>query len=96
VDIGRPPANRDTGLHYGNPFYFKDGSRGAVRVATREDAVREFRRWLLGEDWPNLLPEQRQWILDHLVELRGKRLGCWCAPALCHGEVLLELAEREN
>ena len=30
------------------------------------------------------------------VELRGKTLGCWCAPKPCHGDVLLEIAnERE-
>lgn len=27
-------------------------------------------------------------------ELRGKVLGCWCAPKMCHGDVLAELAER--
>jgi len=26
-----------------------------------------------------------------LEKLRGKRLGCWCAPQACHGDVLLEL-----
>ena len=27
----------------------------------------------------------------NLEVLRGKRLGCWCAPLPCHGDVLLEL-----
>ena len=26
-----------------------------------------------------------------LAELRGKRLGCWCVPERCHGEVLERL-----
>ena len=26
-----------------------------------------------------------------LEGLRGKRLGCWCKPEACHGDVLLEL-----
>ena len=26
-----------------------------------------------------------------LYALRGKNLGCWCAPDPCHGDVLLEL-----
>jgi hypothetical protein len=26
--------------------------------------------------------------------LVGNDLVCWCAPALCHGDVLVELAER--
>lgn len=27
--------------------------------------------------------------------LRGKDLVCWCAPAACHGDVLLEIANSE-
>jgi hypothetical protein len=29
--------------------------------------------------------------MARLPELRGKRLGCWCAPAPCHGDVLVRL-----
>jgi len=28
-----------------------------------------------------------------LPELKGKRLGCWCAPLPCHGDILRELCE---
>lgn len=31
-----------------------------------------------------------------LEELRGKRLGCFCAPLPCHGDVLVELLEGED
>lgn len=45
--------------------------------------------------------------LDHLAEhpelveraraeLPGKTLGCWCAPRICHGEVLARLADGED
>jgi hypothetical protein len=30
-------------------------------------------------------------LLARLPELRGKRLGCWCAPGPCHGDVLVAL-----
>lgn len=30
-------------------------------------------------------------ILVVLDELKDKILGCWCAPKLCHGHVLVEL-----
>lgn len=30
-------------------------------------------------------------IYDDLSELKGKVLGCWCKPKLCHGDVLLKL-----
>ena len=29
-------------------------------------------------------------LLARLEELRGKALGCWCAPERCHGDVLVE------
>ena len=31
-----------------------------------------------------------------LAELKGKRLGCFCHPQPCHGDVLAELADRED
>jgi hypothetical protein len=33
-------------------------------------------------------------LVAALPELRGKVLGCWCAPEPCHGDVLLELVQR--
>ena len=30
-------------------------------------------------------------LLDSLEELRGKRLGCFCKPKACHGDILIEL-----
>lgn len=30
-------------------------------------------------------------LLARLGELRGKRLGCYCHPLPCHGDVLVEL-----
>lgn len=29
-------------------------------------------------------------LLARLSELRGKVLGCWCAPDACHGDILVE------
>jgi hypothetical protein len=31
-------------------------------------------------------------LMAALPELRGKVLGCWCAPRPCHGDVLVRLA----
>ena len=30
---------------------------------------------------------------EELEKLRGKRLGCWCKPKGCHGDLLLEFLE---
>lgn len=32
-------------------------------------------------------------LMRQLPELKGKTLGCWCSPAPCHGEVLIELCK---
>jgi len=32
-------------------------------------------------------------LLADLHELKGKTLGCWCKPKLCHGDVLVKLAD---
>ena len=53
------------------------------RDGTREECVRKYREWI--QDQPHLL--------SRLSELRGKRLGCFCAPLLCHGTVLVDLAD---
>jgi hypothetical protein len=36
---------------------------------------------------------ERPDLLARVGELRGKALGCWCLPDLCHGEVLAERAD---
>lgn len=76
VYIGRPGP-------WGNPFTHRGGTIAERRVATREDAIRHYEAWLLAQ--PDLVARAR-------VELRGKVLGCWCAPQACHGDVLLRIA----
>jgi hypothetical protein len=44
----------------------------------------KYRAWLLAN------PE----LFSKLPELKGKVLGCWCAPKACHGDILSELANR--
>jgi len=38
-------------------------------------------------DWIRTQPD----LLSRLWELKGKRLGCFCKPLPCHGDVLVEL-----
>jgi Domain of unknown function (DUF4326) len=33
-------------------------------------------------------------LLNQLHELKDKTLGCWCKPEKCHGDVLVELADK--
>jgi hypothetical protein len=49
----------------------------------REEVIRKYREWL------GTQPD----LMDALPSLKGKVLGCWCAPLPCHGDVLRELCE---
>ena len=35
-------------------------------------------------------------LLAKIGELKGKKLGCYCAPKSCHGHVLAVLADNHN
>lgn len=52
------------------------------RDGDRDDVVTLYAHWLVEQ--PHLMAA--------LHELRGRDLVCCCAPKLCHGDVLLELA----
>lgn len=53
------------------------------RDGSREEVIAKYRAYILRQ--PAMLAD--------LPSLRGKRLGCYCAPLPCHGEVLAELAD---
>ena len=79
VYIGRPSK-------WGNPFtHLEDVAdrEGMWLVGTVKEAVEEYRKWIMEQ------PE----LLKDLHELKGKKLGCWCKPGPCHGDVLAELAD---
>jgi len=54
---------------------------------------------MAGTDRAGMLSRYREWLHDHPSllsrvpkELAGRALGCWCAPASCHADVLAEEA----
>jgi hypothetical protein len=50
---------------------------------SREEVIAKCRAWIANR--PHLLAD--------LPSLRGKRLGCFCSPLPCHGDVLAEMAD---
>jgi hypothetical protein len=65
------------GSEWGNPYALGfDGDREEVLRKFRYD----FERGLLGG------PD----VMKRLKSLKGKRLGCHCKPAPCHGDILAE------
>ncbi len=65
---------------WGNPFYVNT-------TRPREEAIKLYREWLSHQ------PKLRA---DAKSELKGKDLVCFCAPAACHGDVLLEIANENQ
>lgn len=67
-----------------------------TKAEAQAHAVDLFRRWLTDDNFAAGLPKltaTRDWILDHLHELAGKDLCCWCGDGTaCHGDVLIEFA----
>jgi hypothetical protein len=73
------------GSKWGNPFSHMYGTMARFKVNTREEAIEEYRKWILTQ------PE----LLNSLYELDGKVLGCLCTPLACHGDVLVDLIEKQ-
>lgn len=65
---------------WGNPYAIGDDGN-------RDEVIEKFRKYITSS--PKLLDQARS-------ELRGKDLVCWCAPARCHAEVLMEIANGEE
>lgn len=70
----------DRKTKFGNPF--ETGKDG-----TDQEVVEKFAAWIQGQ--PELIQQARE-------ELKGKVLGCWCYPKLCHGDVLAALVDDQS
>lgn len=64
-----------------NPFQYDTPKK--KRDGTRAEVMAKYREYLMAD------PE----LLALVPELRGKTLACWCAPELCHGDILAEIAD---
>ena len=53
---------------------------------SRDEVVSKYRSYVL----------QQPHLMRALPELKGRDLVCWCAPCACHGDVLLQLANRQE
>jgi len=65
----------DRGTPWGNPFILDDDGDRETVIASYAD---------------HYLPHKPS-LLCRLDSLRGKALGCWCAPLPCHGDALKKL-----
>ena len=77
---------------YKEPYDVYIGRRGKgqsgkwgnpFRNGTREENIARFEAYLLSN----------KELMQDLHELKGKRLGCFCSPKPCHGDILKKYAE---
>jgi len=67
---------------FGNPFIIgPDGDR--------DDVISKFRVYWYAPEQYNLRAFAR-------VLLSGKRIGCWCKPQACHGDIIAEYLNMEE
>jgi len=76
IYIGRPSK-------WGNPFSHSDGTLAKFKTETKNESLEKFRQYIMND--PVLLKAVKE-------ELRGKVLGCFCYPAMCHGFILAQIA----
>lgn len=88
---------------FGNPFTVADAIEAGYEDPQRA-CVAHFEAWVDGDEAyqdvyvVNGRRYDRRWIREHLDDLRGKDLGCWCPlpepgePDICHRAVLLKLS----
>jgi Domain of unknown function (DUF4326) len=76
----RPTADR---VYVGRPS--KWGNPFVIgRDGSRDEVIAKYRTWIV----------RQPALMAALHELRGNNLVCWCAPELCHADMLIELAAR--
>lgn len=64
------------GSPFGNPYVLG-------RDGTRAEVIAKYRAWVLTR--PELIARIQR-------ELKDKVLGCYCTPALCHGNTIADIA----
>lgn len=84
IGRGSPLGNKWTHLDSKHP--------DVIKVATREEAVAEYRKWLEGKI--EACDEAVCNELNRLVDIAHRdgvlKLQCFCAPKACHGDVIKE------
>lgn len=80
----------DRTTQFGNPFRIGEYDFYLKRELTREDSIMLFQKRFgrMIKNYP---------VFRAAVEkLKGRRLGCWCKPLSCHGDIYVEYLERKE
>jgi hypothetical protein len=82
------------GSVWGNPFSHLPETKALFKVDTRDEAVASYKDYL----WHQM--KEGFITTDMLRSLNGKRLGCFCKPQSCHGDIIVKavawIMEKDN
>ena len=63
----------------------KWGNKSIIgKDGNRKEVIAKYKKWI----------SNNSYLLHSLHELKGKKLGCFCNPLPCHGDILKELVEK--
>lgn len=65
------------------------GNQFSAKLIGRGPAISEYKKWFEAKLVAS--PEFKKYV----ESLKGKRLGCWCKPMSCHGDVVVAYLERK-
>ena len=77
--IGRDMSHHVTGAFgskWGNPYKTRKKDKKSLKKCLKKY-----------EEYVRSNPD----LLNAVMELEGKELGCWCKPSPCHGDILIKL-----
>lgn len=75
------------GSIWGNDYSHLPETKASHKVATRDEAVESYR----GQLWTDI--RSGKITIEMLKSLHGKRLGCFCKPKSCHGDIIAKAVE---
>ena len=78
ITVVKIPEHYD--VYIGRPSKWGNPFRIGVD-GSRQEVIAKYKSWI----------ERQPALLSSLNELEGKRLGCFCRPLACHGDVLAAL-----
>lgn len=87
----------DENLNYGNPWSH-GGYQGTIKTKSIAEAVDNYEKWLRGEDFVDVEPQRRQWILDQVNSgaLNGQRLLYFKKGYKSHADVLAKIVNEKT
>jgi len=73
----------DRHSEFGNPFRI-------TTTCSREQAIQFYKEYFLARI------NNDENFRNQVLALKGLKLGCWCKPLPCHGDVIIEWLEEQK